>query len=180
MRSQFKAAGNPLRVLIVDDNADTAMGLSLLMRALGHESRITHDGLSAVEAAKEYRPNLVLLDISLPGITGYEVAKRLRQQAILKDSVLVAVTAWSQSEAKRLAAEAGFDHHLAKPADFDTLQQIVAAVEKEQIETSRRIAPPGSPSGIALGAALAEARSYGCEQDHSGGPGVHHGRPQVG
>jgi CheY-like chemotaxis protein len=130
MSSQSKATGHPLRVLIVDDNRDTAMGLSLLMRVLGHESRMAYDGLSAVEAAKQYRPNVVLLDIGLPGLTGYEVAKQLRQQAIVKDSMLVAVTAWGQNEAKRLAAEAGFDHHLVKPADFGQLQQIVATVAK--------------------------------------------------
>jgi two-component system, chemotaxis family, CheB/CheR fusion protein len=144
MSSLSQATGHPLRVLVVDDNQDTAMGLSLLMRALGHESRMTHDGLSAVEAAKQYRPNLVLLDIGLPGLSGYEVAKQLRQQATLEDSVLVAVTAWSQNEDKRLAAEAGFDHHLAKPAAFGTLQQILAAVAERQIEASRRIARPPS------------------------------------
>jgi CheY-like chemotaxis protein len=131
MSSLSQATGHPLRVLVVDDNQDTAMGLSLLIQALGHESRMTHDGLSAVEAAKHYRPNLVLLDIGLPGISGYEVAKQLRQQATLEDSVLVAVTAWSQNEDKRRAAEAGFDHHLVKPADFGQLQQIVATVAGE-------------------------------------------------
>jgi CheY-like chemotaxis protein len=144
MRNPLQTTRCPLRVLVVDDNQDTAMGLSLLMRALGHESRMAYDGLSAVEAAKQYRPNVVLLDISLPGITGYNVATQRRQQATLKHSVLVAVTAWSPDEDKRLAAEAGFDHYLVKPAEFGKLQQIVAAVEERQIEASRRVGQSGA------------------------------------
>jgi len=83
-----------LRVLVVDDNLDTALGLSLLMRAMGHQLRMTHDGLSAIQAAFDCQPNLVLLDIGLLGLDGCEVARRLRQQTTVKSIVLVAVTGW--------------------------------------------------------------------------------------
>ena len=115
-----------LRILVVDDNLDTAMGLSLLMRALGHKPHMTHDGLSAVDAALECQPDLVLLDIGLPGMDGWEVARRFRQDPTLSDVTLVAVTGRSGDEAKCRAVEAGFDHFIVKPADVDQLQKIMA------------------------------------------------------
>jgi CheY-like chemotaxis protein len=113
---------------VVDDNQDAAIGLSLLIRAFGHLSRMTYDGLSAIKIALEYQPNLVLLDIGLPGLNGLEVARQIRQQPVLKNTVLVAVTGWGTGEDKHRSTDAGFDHHLVKPADVDRLREIVTTV----------------------------------------------------
>jgi two-component system, chemotaxis family, CheB/CheR fusion protein len=118
-----KESQTSLRVLVVDDNHDAAMGLSLLMRAMGHQSRMIYEGLTAVETALQYQPNLVLLDLGLPGLDGWEVATQLRQQPTLKNVVLVAVTGWGTDEAVKRSADAGFDHHLVKPPTSASLKK---------------------------------------------------------
>ena len=97
--------GPSLRVLVVDDNVDAAETLAMLLKASGHEVRTAHNGPTALEAALDYRPNVVLLDIGLPGLDGYEVAKRIRQQPVLHDIVLVAMTGYGTGD--RPAAFAG-------------------------------------------------------------------------
>ena len=119
-----------LRVLVVDDNVDAAESLGLLLKASGHDVRTAYDGSKVLEAALDYRPNVVLLDIGLPGMNGYEVAKQIRQQPALKNSVLVAMTGYGQESDRKSSHEAGFDHHLVKPADFAKLLQILAAVSE--------------------------------------------------
>ena len=123
-----EATGQSLRVLVVDDNLDAAYSLGLLLEASGHEVRSASDGLSAVDAAVDFRPNVVLLDIGLPGIDGFEVAKRLRQSPSLAGVVLVAMTGYGQGTDKLRSQEAGFDHHLVKPVEFGKVQQILATV----------------------------------------------------
>ena len=118
----------PLRVLVVDDNADTVLSLEMLLKTLGHHVRTAHDGPTAVQVALDYRPNVVLLDIGLPGLNGYEVAKRLRQQPDFKNVVLVASTGYDQDSDRQTSLRAGFNHHLVKPARFAQLQQILATV----------------------------------------------------
>jgi len=122
--------GLSLRVLVVDDNVDAAESLGLLLKASGHDVRTAYDGSKVLEAALDYRPNVVLLDIGLPGMNGYEVAKQIRQQPALKNSVLVAMTGYGQESDRKSSHEAGFDHHLVKPADFAKLLQILAAVSE--------------------------------------------------
>ena len=117
-----------LRVLVVEDNPDTAQGLALVLQAFGHQVRIIHDGLAALQIALTYQPHVVLLDIGLPGLNGFEVAKQMRRQSVLKDSVLVAVTGYGKEADHQRSQEAGFDYHLVKPADFKTVHQILAAV----------------------------------------------------
>ena len=115
------------RILVVEDNVGTAKVLSRLLAKLGnHEIHMVHDGLSALEATKTYRPELVLLDIGLPRMNGYEVAQRLRQQAEYRDMVLVALTGYGTEEDRRRSAEAGFDKHLVKPPSLDNLRQVLA------------------------------------------------------
>jgi CheY-like chemotaxis protein/two-component sensor histidine kinase len=121
----------PLRVLAVDDNVDTILSLSMLLKALGHDVRTAHDGLTAVQAAIDYRPDVVLLDIGLPGLNGYEVAKRIRQQPLLKNVVLVALTGYGQDADRQTSLQAGFNHHLVKPARLEQLQQILATVSEQ-------------------------------------------------
>ncbi len=121
----------PLRVLVVDDNVDTVLSFSMLLEAHGHEVRTAHDGLVAVQAALEYRPDIMLLDIGLPGLNGYQVAKRIGQEPSLKHIVLVALTGYGQDSDRQTSLEAGFNHHLVKPAVLEQLLQIMATVAEQ-------------------------------------------------
>jgi PAS domain S-box-containing protein len=120
-----------LRVLVVDDNVDQADSAALLLRVSGHEVRVAYSAPAGLEAAAEYRPHLVLMDIGLPGMDGYEAARRLRQQAGLKDTVLVAVTGYGQESDRQRSREAGFDHHLVKPVNMKELEAVLATLTKE-------------------------------------------------
>ena len=123
------AVGVPaLRILVVDDNVDSAESLATLLAMKGHEVRSVHDGAQAVEAARQYQPQLALLDIGLPTLNGYEVAKRIRQQQGGERMALVAVTGWGQEEDKRLAVEAGFDWHLTKPVDPSDIDDLLVSM----------------------------------------------------
>jgi PAS domain S-box-containing protein len=115
-----------LRVLVVDDNVDAADSVALLMRMDGHEVRTAYDGPTALRVAPEFRPQVVLLDIGMPGMDGYEVARRLRGE-FGREVLLVAMTGFGQEEDRRRATEAGFDHHLVKPADPAALDDILRA-----------------------------------------------------
>ena len=125
-------AACPLRVLVVDDNVDTVLSFSMLLEAYGHDVRTAHDGLAAVQAALEYRPDIMLLDIGLPGLNGYQVAKRIRQEPALKNIVLVALTGYGQDSDRRTSLEAGFNHHLVKPAILEQLLQILATTSEQR------------------------------------------------
>jgi CheY-like chemotaxis protein len=117
-----------LRVLVVDDNVDTVTTLAMLVQESGHDVRTAFDGSAVLETALDYRPNVVLLDIGLPGLNGFEVARRLRQQPTLKNVVLVAMTGYGQESDRKRSKEAGFDHHLVKPGDFGKVLQILATI----------------------------------------------------
>ena len=117
-----------LKVLVVDDNLDTAKGLSRLLQAYDYEVRHTYDGASAKKVALEFVPDAVLLDIGLPLINGYEVAKWIRQEPKLKQVLLVALTGYGLEADKKRAQEAGFDHHLVKPVDVARVLSILSAV----------------------------------------------------
>jgi len=116
-----------LRILVVDDNVDSARTLGELLELWGHEVRVAYDGQAAIETATTYRPEVVLLDIGLPRMDGYEVARRLRQDIGLSQTVLIALTGYGQEEDRRLSREAGFDFHFTKPIDFTVLQQLLGA-----------------------------------------------------
>jgi CheY-like chemotaxis protein len=117
-----------LRVLIADDDRDGALMLSVLLGSEGYEVRAVHGGQEALDAAREFKPDVVLLDIGMPKITGYEAARRLRQRYGERCPVLVAVTAWKQASDKILASLAGFDHHVAKPYEPADLIRLLAKV----------------------------------------------------
>ena len=121
-----RAPALPLRVLVVDDNADAAEMLALFLRSEGHEVRSAHDGPAALRTAESFRPEVVVLDIGLPRMDGYEVARRLRERAGPRTPLLVALTGYGQEEDRRRAREAGFDAHLVKPADPEELQRLLA------------------------------------------------------
>jgi DNA-binding response OmpR family regulator len=113
------------RILVVDDNRDNAESLARLLQLMGHETAIAYDGLSAVDSVDAFRPEIVLLDVGLPGLDGYEVARRIRAQSWGKDMTLIAVTGWGQAEDRRRSREAGFDHHMVKPVDFGELGKVL-------------------------------------------------------
>ncbi len=113
----------PLRILVADDNVDSAMSWSLLMEGSGHKVVTAHDGLAAVEAAERFRPQIALLDVGMPHLDGYEVARRIRANDWGRDMLLVAITGWGQEKDRTLAREAGFDEHFTKPLDPDQLEQ---------------------------------------------------------
>ena len=114
------------RVLVVDDNVDAAESVAMILRLRGYDVRCTYDGVSALDAAKLYHPDVVVLDIGLPGISGYEVARRLRLDPEFEDTPLVAVTGYGQEVDRRRSQIAGIDYHLTKPVDPTMLQQLVA------------------------------------------------------
>ena len=115
------------RVLVVDDNVDAANSIAKVLRLFGHEVRCEYDGQSALAAAREYDPDVIVLDIGLPVMDGYEVARRLRAMQISKAPRIVAVTGYGQEEDRRRSRESGFDQYLTKPVDPDALQAIVSA-----------------------------------------------------
>ena len=121
-------AAKRCRVLVVDDNVDAAQTLADLLVMSGHEVRLVHEGLGAIAAAVAWGPNVVLLDIGLPGLNGFEVAKRIRLEAAHPAMLLVALTGYGQAADRQRSREAGFDHHLVKPADFDEIEKILATV----------------------------------------------------
>ncbi len=117
-----------LRILVVDDNVDTVLSFSMLLQESGNEVRTAHDGPTAIKVAMEYVPDVILLDIGLPGLNGYEVAKQIRKQPTLKHVVLVALTGYGQESDRQASMDAGFNHHLIKPARLAQVRQILASV----------------------------------------------------
>jgi PAS domain S-box-containing protein len=109
------------KVLVVDDNADAATSLAMVLTLNGHEVTVANDGPEALEQAPAFQPDVVLLDIGLPGLNGYQVAQRLREAPWGRGMLLVAVTGWGQDADRLAAAEAGFDRHLTKPVDLSAL-----------------------------------------------------------
>jgi CheY-like chemotaxis protein len=123
-RPRAKSSGR--HVLVVDDNHDSAATLASLLRMSGNEVALAHDGEEAVVAAEKLRPDVVVLDIGLPKLNGYDACRRIRAQPWGRGVVLVALTGWGQQEDRRQALEAGFDHHMVKPVDFERLAQVLA------------------------------------------------------
>jgi PAS domain S-box-containing protein len=121
------APSKAARILVVDDSEDTARGLARLLKLIGHEVAVSHNGMDGIEAARSLRPEFVLLDIGLPGMDGYEIAARLRQEEGCKNTVIIAISGYGQEEDRRRSKEAGFDHHLIKPLDQDALLSILSA-----------------------------------------------------
>ncbi len=114
------------RILVVDDNVDTARGMTRLLKRIGHDISTAYSGPEAIEVARQHRPEFVLLDIGLPGMTGYEVAARLRQEESCQGAVIIAVSGYGQDEDRRRSKESGFDHHLIKPLDHDALLALLS------------------------------------------------------
>ena len=116
------------RVLVVDDNEDAAASMGMLLKCLGTDVKVAHNGTTALEVIESYRPDVVLLDIGMQGMDGFEVARRVRQRTDLNNIILIALTGWGQTEDRDRTRTAGFDHHLVKPADITALQSLLTAV----------------------------------------------------
>jgi two-component system CheB/CheR fusion protein len=115
------------RILVVDDNRDSADSLSMLLKIMGHDVRTAYDGPEAIESVAQYHPDVVLLDIGLPSMSGYDVARALQESPDRARRVLIAVTGYGQDEDRRRSHEAGFDHHLVKPVDAAALDKLIAS-----------------------------------------------------
>jgi CheY-like chemotaxis protein len=126
-RSEQKIRGS-VRALIVDDNIDAAATLSLLLQLAGHTTCLAHDGPEALKAATEFKPDVVLLDLGLPGMDGYEVARVIRRMPELGRPVLVAVTGWGGPDDRARTKQAGFDEHLTKPVDISMIELLLTAL----------------------------------------------------
>lgn len=118
-------------VLLVDDNEDALQTLALLVRTLGNKTCIARDGLEALDVAREYRPEVVLMDLGMPRLNGYETASRMRQEPWARDTVLIALTGWGQDKDRHRTREAGFDHHLVKPVELETLRALLEESTKK-------------------------------------------------
>jgi CheY-like chemotaxis protein len=119
------ATGPRRRILVVDDNRDAAQALKLLLEGDGHDVRVASDGAAGLEAARQYKPDVALLDIGLPHMDGYELARRMREEPALEATLLVAVTGYGQMHDRARASASGFNHHLVKPVEFGALQRLL-------------------------------------------------------
>jgi CheY-like chemotaxis protein len=127
------------RVMVVDDSVEVAESLGILLRKQSHEVCVLHDGPSALSRAPEFRPDVVFVDLGMPGMDGYEVARRLRQFPELQRTVLVAHTGFARDADQRQAREAGFDRHLIKPTSGEALYAVFDSLE----ETTSHLDPDG-------------------------------------
>jgi len=126
-KSQKKAA-RPMNVLIVDDNVDSAQTTLWMLDLIGHKATVAHDGITALEIARVLKPDVVLLDIGMPGMDGYEVCRQLRLMPEMKNKTVIAQTGWGQESDRQKAFAAGFDHHITKPVSLDLLTQLLADI----------------------------------------------------
>jgi CheY-like chemotaxis protein/two-component sensor histidine kinase len=124
------APKSSLRILIVDDNRDSADSLGMLLRIMGNDIQTAYDGQEGLEVAGEFRPDIALLDIGLPKLDGYEVCRRIREQPWGKGVVLIAASGWGQEEDRGRSHDAGFDRHLVKPVDPGALMRMLADLQK--------------------------------------------------
>jgi CheY-like chemotaxis protein/anti-sigma regulatory factor (Ser/Thr protein kinase) len=128
------------RILAVDDNVDAVESLAMLLRIQGHDVRVAYEGTTALSLAKEFQPQVVLMDLGMPGLNGYEVARQMRTQPKLEKALLVALTGWGQEEDRRRSREAGFDLHIVKPVEPEELWELLA---HPQLDPEQAKAAPG-------------------------------------
>jgi PAS domain S-box-containing protein len=123
--NERSASTERYRLLVVDDNLDAANSLGMILRLKGHQVRIAHSGPAALELVESHQPEMIFLDIGMPGMDGYEVARHIRQESKFGTPVLAALTGWGQQDDRRRSAEVGFDHHLVKPIDIAAIDTIL-------------------------------------------------------
>ena len=145
------AAGNRRRILVVDDNRDRPLTLAKMLKLLGNEVRTAHNGIEAVKPAEEFRPEVILMDVGMPGMNGYEATRRIREQPWARNTIIIALTGWGQEGDRIQSSEAGCDGHLVKPVSLPDLEE---TLDRYRAATalgarSRRLRPP--PSSCRLG-----------------------------
>jgi signal transduction histidine kinase/DNA-binding response OmpR family regulator len=139
-----------LRILVVDDHPDAAESMAALMQGVGHQSIVAHDGPAAIAMAKSFRPDVILLDIGLPGMNGFEVARALKAAPETTGCVLIAVSGYGQAEDQQRSREVGFDHHLVKPADFAALERILDTIRRDHVPSSGQSTVLEFPAAVRL------------------------------
>jgi len=144
LRIDAPAEMQPLRILVVDDNEDSAESMSLLLQCDGHELDIAYSGETALRMAATMQPDVILLDIGMPGMMGYEVAQRMRAQGGSADALLIAVTGYGREQDIERAHAAGFDHHLVKPVDYTKLRALLAEYHGRRAAIASRAAGAAS------------------------------------
>lgn len=117
------------KILVVDDNHDSALSMSMMLSIMGHDTRTAHDGETAVATAESFRPDVVLLDIGLPKLNGYEVAQRIREQSWGTSMYLIAVTGWGQDEDRQRSTEVGLNLHMVKPVEPAALERLLEGLK---------------------------------------------------
>ncbi len=127
-RAEEVVTPGPRRILVVDDNTDSADSLGQLLEMLGNEVRTAYDGEAGVRAAGEFRPAVVLCDIGMPKVNGYEACRRIREQPWSRDMVMVALTGWGQEDDRKKSSDAGFDFHLVKPVETAALMKLLVGL----------------------------------------------------
>jgi CheY-like chemotaxis protein len=142
LRARKPAGGAkaPARILVVDDLAASAETLMTLLEMEGYQVRTASEGMAALKVAEEFKPDVVLLDIGLPGMNGFEVAHRLRTQPESRDALLIALTGYGEAESRSRSAQAGFDFHMVKPADVNLLLSMLANPQQARRAKSAKIA----------------------------------------
>jgi len=118
------------RALIVEDNEALAKTMMWTLEMLGATAEMAHDGQTAIELAKSFHPDIVFLDIGLPGMNGYEICEAMRKEPALQNTVFVAQTGWGKKEHRERSKQAGFDYHLVKPVDMEVLKNILLVLDK--------------------------------------------------
>jgi CheY-like chemotaxis protein len=127
------------RIVIVDDNRDSADSLAMLLEITGNETFMAHDGIEALKVIEKQRPEVVLLDIGLPGLNGHEVCRDVRRQSWGKDIVMIALTGWGQEDDRRKSEEAGFNSHLVKPVDYDQLLNLLSTLTNDEDKSGSKV-----------------------------------------
>ena len=127
----FKTKTGPiLRVLVVDDNAESAKTIGWMIESFNHKVQLAFDGPTAIQTAKDFTPHAILLDLGMPQMNGYELCQIMKQSPELRETIFIAQTGWSQQEYEELSKEAGFDHYLRKPINIEVLQTTLSKVVK--------------------------------------------------
>lgn len=125
MSEQTGLSAAAFRILVADDNVDAASCLAVLLEAMGNETRIAHDGIEAVRLAEAFQPDIILLDIGMPGLNGFDACSRIRAQPSSQGVFIVALTGWTQEETKQRSQQAGFDCYVIKPVESAMLEKIL-------------------------------------------------------
>lgn len=120
----------PMRIMIVEDNEALAQTTGWLVEMIGYDYRLAANGQEAIATYPEYRPDVFMIDIGLPGMNGYDLCRELKSRTDIGKAVFIAQTGWGEAEHRRMTAEAGFDHHLVKPLYLETLEAVLSEIAK--------------------------------------------------